>query len=441
MRNDRVSKTAWRWERADIQTRLMMRWASVLGLGLLGCGRAPLEVCNCAEGHGVVINEVCSCLALLPSTPNPAGAREFDLQGGAEPDWAAIDGALATGDVVVRFAPGDAWERLRILRTDEGPHRLVLDGGGGAERATVAGILTPFDEGPRHRITIRGFEITGSPDKGVFWEAGDDILIEDVVIHNNRGTPALNLEYSNRSGYPSTGFVVRNSHIYDQRGECLYIGGAEGMDQDSHRDVRIENNLIHDCWAADTKHDAINVKDRLSDVRVERNVVLRSDWGIEVASPGIYRNNLVMATVREGVQVSDAFSPIRDMVFEGNVVVRPGHDGFHIATDRASAPGLKLRDNWVVGARKAGVLLGSGAGMDVTIENMVILDSAVAFDGWGDEAVVDVVDCQTSGNEEDFSRLLAEAGPCTTAEPVDVTTIAGPDGQFFTADDPIVMQE
>ncbi len=199
----------------------------------------------------------------------------------------------------------------------------------------------------------------------------------------------------------------------------------------------LENNLVHDCFAdLDTKHDAINVKDRIEDVRVHRNVVLRADWGIEVASPGSYTHNIVIDTNREGFQVSDAFSPIADMGFADNVVLRAGHDGFHFATDHARALGLAMVRNTVIGARKAGVLVGSGAGLDLAIEDMVVIDSAVAFDGWGEDAALSVVGCRTSGNGEDFARLFDGVASCGSAEPVEFGPPAGPDGLFFTDDDP-----
>ena len=47
-------------------------------------------------------------------------------------------------------------------------------------------------------------EVTGSDDKGVYWRAGDEVIIEDCEIHKNHGSPALNLEYVSRSGLPSS---------------------------------------------------------------------------------------------------------------------------------------------------------------------------------------------------------------------------------------------
>lgn len=413
-----------------------------IGVALLGCRNVVLETCDCPSGvvgHAFVLEGACQCLESLPMTPLPASPVIFELADGEEVDWDAVDAALVDDDVVVRFDRTGSYERLAVLRTDSGPNRLVLDGGGGNERAVVAGVYTPFYEGPRHRVTVRGFEVTGSRDKGIFWDSGDDVLIEDVVIHENRGSPALNLQYSNRTGTPSRGFTVRNSHLYDQRGECLYIGGSEGEDLDSHTDVVIENNVIHDCYAdLDSKHDAINVKDRLSNVRVERNVVGRADWGIEVASPGVYRNNLVFDTRREGFQVSDAFAPIGAMSFVDNVVLRPGHDGFHFAQERELAPAMRLERNTVIGAGQAGLLIAGEAGIELDVDGFVVLDSAVGFDGWGvGEVTVD--GCAVGGNGIDAQRLLEGVSGCTELGVPEVSAPAGPDGLFFTEDDPWLM--
>lgn len=409
----------------------------------LGCVDPPLEPCDCpVPGHGVRIADQCSCLPHLPPTPLPDQPTEFLLEGGEALDWARYDDALATGDVLLRFTPGDRWPRLYIERTDVGPHRLVLDGGAGRERAIVEGILTPYDEGPRHRVTIRGFEITGSSDKGIFWEAGDEVLIEDVILHGNRGSPALNLEYSNRSGYPSEGFTVRNTHIYDQGGECLYIGGAEGTGQPSHTGVRVENNLIHDCRdPLDSHDDAINIKD-VDDVLLTRNIVAQADWGIEVAAPGLYSHNLVLDTRREGFMISDLFQPLQDMVFTDNLVLRPGHDGMYLSTSRSRGRALRIERSTILDAGQAGIKVSAEAGVELDIQGIVVARSAVGFDGYGDAAEQSelvVQGCRSAGNGRDFDRLFAGLAACTPTSAPTIDRPAGPDGLFFTDDDPWVL--
>ena len=138
-------------------------------------------------------------------------------------DWQFIHAGLAEGPVRVVFAMGAYAERLQIERSDTSDNRLILDGGGGNWRVVMPGIHTGY-EGVISHVTVRGFEVIGSRDKGIEWNADDQILIEDVVVYANTGSPAINLQYSNGSGHASTGFVVRNSHLYNQCGECIYIG-------------------------------------------------------------------------------------------------------------------------------------------------------------------------------------------------------------------------
>src|SRR5689334_1970514 len=111
----------------------------------------------------------CACLALAPVPPDPAFATELEVAPGDALDWPAIDAALRGGSVRVAFAAGAYPERLEVLRTDDGPNRLLLDGGGHA--AVVPGIHTTYEDVARSRVTVRGFEVTGSDDKGIYWRA------------------------------------------------------------------------------------------------------------------------------------------------------------------------------------------------------------------------------------------------------------------------------
>ncbi len=416
---------------------------------LVACGgqNAAWDACSCPmAAHGAVDAEgQCRCLPLLPTDPDAEPGHVFWVgEDGAEGpgsesepwasiDWVAIDAALADGDVHVRFTEGRYDDRLDVLRTDEGPHRLVLDGAidGRDRRASIAGIGTDFEDVPRHRVTVRGFEVTKSRDKGVYWRAGDDVVLEDLVVHDNRGTPSINLEYANRTGLPSTGFTVRNSHIYDQTGECLYIGGAEGTDMPSHANIVIENNLIHDCRGpglASTKADAINIKDRMTGVRVERNVVARSDWGLELGSPGVYRSNRVFDTRREGVTFNDSFSTFSGVVLEDTVVVRSGGHGLRITPQQGVSD--VLVDGFVsIDAGEAGVTVG-GPAEGIVLDGLLLLGDQ-AFFGW-DSPEVGVLACEADGVDDGpFETGCAEPTARGSLDP------AGPDGVFFTDDDPV----
>ena len=444
-----------------------------LVLAVSGCARLAGEACECAGyAHGAIFEDRCVCMSVARiGGRGPAPTLFFldpDVADGGDGsqerpwnqlDWGAIDAALADGFVTVYISASEADgsepeqlpERIDILRGDTGENRLTLDGSafvntdddnpawerasGTFHRARVPGILTPY-EGVYSHITVRGFEVTGSKDKGVSWWAGDAVVLSDLHVHDNKGSPAIYLNYSNRSGHRSTSFRVEGCHVYNQPGECIYIGGGEGIDEVSHEEVVIRDNLVHHCRSPwDTKHDGINVKDGIQHVVVEGNVVYDVDWGIEVASPGIYRNNLVLDSDREGFQVSDFFAPVHDMVFVDNVVVRPGHDGVHIVADAEPATALTITGMTVLGARKAGLLVAGDAGTDVVVPEMAVFDSAVAFDGY-QQGAAQVGACITGGNDLDADRALDDVS-CASAAAPDWSRVEGPDGLWLTADDAI----
>lgn len=427
----------------------------------MACQRAA-EPCDCpagVEGHGVLWEEECLCLPSLAPTEDPEPATVFwvdtDSSGGGsesspwgEPDWAQVDAALGTGHVELRFDAADTWsERLVVRREDAGPHRLVLAGRGHLRgdggwtwspeaRATVPGILTPYDEGPVHRVTVRGFHVTGSRDKGIRWQAGDEVVVEDNLIHDNGGSPSISLEYSSRSGHASTSFSVRNNHVWDQRGECIYMGGSGGEDEPSHDLVVVEGNLVHDCRSAlDTKHDGINIKDRIGEVRVQHNVVLGADWGLEVASPGLYSHNLVVDTEREGIQVNDGFGPVSDLDFQDNAVVRAGHDGFHIAPTTGEATGVSVSRLTVRESGGAGVLVGGEHSVELALDDLALLGNAVALDGWGVGGALSVGLCAVGLGDEVEERVFAGLADCEELEAEAMGSLAGQDGLLLTEDD------
>jgi hypothetical protein len=384
------------------------------------------------------------CLQLLEVDPDPTFETTFTIDPGDALDWTAIDSALLDGAVHVGFLSGEHPERLDVLRTDPGPHRLVLDGGGGEDRAIVPGIHTTYDDVARSHVTVRGFEVTGSDDKGIYWRAGDEVVIEDNVIHDNRGSPALSMDYANRSGLPSTSFVVRNNHVFNQRGECIYIGGSEGEDLDAHGHVEVVGNLVHNCWdALDSKHDGINIKDRIAEVEVRRNVVFETDWGIEIASPGTVANNLVFDTKRNGFHLSDAWGlGLSGMALTDNAILRAGERGVRVGADRLGGEDIVFDGMTIQGSEEAALIWAGDEGVASTLDRVVLADNAVGFDGWG-TVELEVRRCRVHGNErdDDGSAAGAAAG-CVSERPDfgDLDAPAGPDGAFFTSDDPWLVE-
>lgn len=410
---------------------------------IIACGTPVTQPCEgSVPGHAIAHDAGCLVLPTWEhDEEDPAFTKSMEVSPSSPLDWRAVDDALAKGPVEVTFAPGTYDERLEIDRRDDSEHLLLLEGRapGSDARASVPGIHTGYDNDVQSHITVRGFEVTGSRDKGVYWRAGDHVILEDLVVHDNKGSPAINLEYSNRSGHRSERFVVRNNHVYDHKGECIYIGGSEGEDEDSHHRVEIVGNLVHDCRNAwDTKHDGINVKDRIGQMWVHRNVVFATDWGIEVASPGEVSHNLVFETDREGFQVSDYFARIEDMVFADNAVISAGHDGIHITADNQAAGDIALVGFNAFGARKAGVLLGADESLHVEMADLVLAGNDVGLDGWGEATTASLKGCVAKGNDVDAAGALDSLSTiCKAADlPKEISNPAGADRVFFTEDDP-----
>jgi hypothetical protein len=440
---------------------------------LWGCGGPPkpAEPCACADGHGVTLCDgadctACQCLDFAPPTEDPAPAVtrfvDADASGGdgseadpwAVPDWSTLDGDVAIGHVLVVFDAGDTWpEFLAIGRTDLGPNRIVLDGhrsrrtsdgwvDADGARAIVPGIRTGFEGVVRSRMTVRGFDVTGSNDKGIAWQAGDDIVLEDNLVHGNRGTPAVSLDYTSRTGHRSTSFVVRNNHVWDQAGECIYIGGAEGEDIDAHEVVVIENNLVHDCaHPLSTQADGINIKDRIGSVTVARNVVFKTKWGIEIASPATVRGNLVFATRSNGIHVTDDWGHgASGLLLEDNVILDADEAGIYLNATNNAWSDVTLSRLTIVGAREAAIEAGGDGGIDGTIDDVVLADASIGLDAWSPMDFA-LGKCTVHGLELAGDRELAAlAEGCVDVDPEfgDLGAPAGPDGHFFTDDDPWV---
>ena len=402
------------------------------------------EPCACpTEAHGVSASDgACSCLPHAEAEALPSFGEEFFVapEGAGdgslgspwgEVDWAVVDAALAEGPVAVRFSAGTWDRRLDVLREDVGGHLLLLDGSY-EERSVVPGIHTGFDNISRDHIVVRGFEVTGSADKGIFFNAGSHVVVENNVVHSNSGSPSIHLNYSNRTGLISEGFVVRSNHVYAQRGECIYIGGAEGTGEVSHHGIVVENNLVHGCYGADGKADGINIKDGLVDVLVRRNVVFDVDWGLELGSGGLYSGNLVFETRREGVQLNTGFGGFSGLRLVDTVVVRSGEGSFY------AAPGDVVLDDIVVERftslepGEAGLMLGD----DLTIElSDVVLIGDRPVQSWGAPSV-SVTGCGASAPEDVGLGIDCWEVAPVSVEPAD---LAGADGIYFTADDPWLL--
>lgn len=404
------------------------------------------EPCAC-DGMGVVVmgEGECACLAYAEPTPDPEPLTVFRVTESV--DWPAVNAALAEGDVSVIFDADGDFPRQHVERTDASTHRLTLLGSAEARRggewvsadgsrAQVEGVYSR-EAASTDNVTVRGFDITGSTDKGVAWWAGSGVVIEDNLIHDNDGSPALYLDYSSRTGHRSTGFSVRSNHIYSQRGECVYIGGSEGEDADSHSGVTIEGNLIHDCFHRLTdKTDGINIKDRITDVVVRGNVVINTDWGIEVASPGLIEGNLVIGTQRNGFHITDSWGlGLSGMELIDNAAIWTGDAGAYLNATENAWSDVTIDGFTAVGPGGAGIELGGEGGISGTLSRILVADADVGLDAWSPMEVT--VSCHTEGVAVATDRELSEVA-CGESDGgmVGMTGVAGADGVFFTADDP-----
>ncbi|MEZ4240566.1 MAG: right-handed parallel beta-helix repeat-containing protein [Myxococcota bacterium] len=426
-------------------------------LALLACHRLPTtsEPCPCADGHAARTcdGDVCGPCACLPAEPVPddpafATERYVDPDGpdgdGTEAHpwatlhWPDLDRALAAGDVRVRFARGTrAPDPIRILRTDPGPHRLVLDGDawGQGPRASAPGVTTTEAHTKRSYVTVRGFDLSDTVDQGVFWEAGDGVVLEDLVVHDNGRSPGILFEYAARSGLPSADLTIRNNHLYDIRGECIYVGGADGTDGPGHDGVLLARNLVHHCGQyghGGDDWDGINVKDHVTGVVLRENVVYAAHWGLQLDSAARIEGGLVYDVRDHGVMMGGTWGDgYSGTVVEDLAVLRADGSGVYVGADEVPSRDVTVR-RLTVDASDAAVTLAGHARLSATLDDLQLTALGAALDGWG-EPTVDVSECHR--------QATPALGPFDVACPPDAVSLdtsapAGPDGRYFTADDP-----
>ncbi len=418
-----------------------MRLTSLLVLVTACSPRSSVVLC---DTPGVMASQTCTSddctpcvgLAKMPIDADPAFATELFITPEDDLDWPAIDAALADGDVAVRFS-GEWPDALQILRTDDGPHRLLLDGtSADGDRARFAGATTTEDDVKRSRVTLRGFELAHSSSQTVYWRAGDEVILEDLVLHDNGRSPALMLDYANRSGLPSTGLVVRNNHLYDVSGECIYIGGAEDTGGPSHSDVRIENNLIHGCghkvhWGDDL--DGINIKDGIAPVVIRRNVISETHWGMQIDSPALIEQNVIFDILDHGIMLGDQWgASYSTAVIRDLAVLRSKESGVYVGADHVPTDGVTLERLTVADVDDFGVEFAGASGVVANLADVLFVGDMGAFKGWGDVSL-EVTGCSLAAG-----AVPGQFGAdCVATDDalVDPDSPAGPDGLFFTEDD------
>ena len=121
-----------------------------------------------------------------------------------------------------------------------------------------------------------------------------------------------------------------------------------------------------------------------------------------------------------------------------NVVLRAGERGIPIGTDRLGAENLFFDGLTIQGSKEAALVWAGDVGVKSTLENIVLAENGVGFDGWG-TVELDIEGCRVHGNDlDDDNSASGVAKSCASGRPGfgNLTKPAGPDGTFFTADDP-----
>lgn len=304
-------------------------------------------------------------------------------------------------------------------------------------RASAPGAHTTEAPVKRDRITLRGFRLQGSSAQGVYWVGGDDVVLEDLVVSDNGSSPAILFEYPARTGLSSANLTVRNNHLLNVTGECVYVGGAENTGGDGVRGVTVAHNLIHGCGTRGhhgDDWDGINVKDGDAPVLIEGNVVFDANRGVQLDSPATVSHNVLADLASDGVTLGDGWtSSVSGAVLTDNAVIRCGGAGVYASADLERGRDLTVDRLTTVEASEGGLLLAAEQGLTGSADNLVF-SGGPGLAGWGRPDVA-LGACATDTRPAGIGAL--EGATCDApAQPLgDLIQLAGPDHAWLTADD------
>jgi parallel beta-helix repeat protein len=335
-----------------------------------------------------------------------------------------INQALAHGPVIVYFSAREAREEtseettaeVNVLRTDKSTHRLTLDGmsryntddthpswrdyaGPCKLRIKILrGSLSIGCHGtepqyPMHYVTVRGFEATGSSGRVVF--GGNHTVVEHMYIHDIAAVGAnLMLHGSVESDGKETfgrltDITIRNNRIERGEGEGIYVAGNYrtkaygGWPEygNTHSDVLIEGNTIHDAGLNGGEGDGIDVKTGLRNVTIRGNTIERLHPMPDITGiicEGVFgdaRSDCLIEGNRIcGAGTGIGFGGQNGVTVRNNVISNCAHGG----VSAWGEPGLLNRDvqicnNTVYGNGGAGI--GIGGCTDVTVKSNLVFDN------------------------------------------------------------------
>ncbi len=397
------------------------------------------------------------------------------LGGSSSAAWTAINSALNTGDVTIYFSARQAgsdtnqpatWE-LYLYRTNASSFRLTLDGmsrynsndlnpawssyfGSSKFQISAGYAISTYDiAAPQNYVTIRGFKIVSSVGQMIQYGHGGS----HVVIENNDLSAASSAVTGAGLGFGdvpgTTDLTIRNNVIHDTFGEAIYIGGnSYTVGSPTNLDgILIENNHIYNVGRWGGEGDCIDLKASLRNVVVRNNVCHGNQGGnadgivslspltaqgnvvygvlghgITFGASGVILQNLVYNAQKAGIySCDDPNYPVQSSI-TGNTVYNCG--GGLTLGDFSAASSFEVINNLIVscpGGGMGGWLPSSGRGT-FTIQYNDAFGNGGANYGYPASYFVDATDLSVD------PRF------------VNVSTPAGPDGKYFTADGGFVLQ-
>lgn len=271
--------------------------------------------------------------------------RDFGAIGdGITDDTAALNAALAGGNICLRLVAGDTY-----LVTDEVNinSNTILDGNGAAIKY-LAGTIAPLKYGlivsQKENVIIQNLEIDGNKSAyapvdffGVYVRNSDNVTIKNCTIHNcwragiHGGQVALG---------QSTNCFYLNNYIYNigDATETTQYGNGIALVHDKY--VVIEGNIIENIYGTG----GINLEgDTYSDITIRGNHIkagtgsnlrgiMMYETGAEVHDNIIVESNIVEDQLGAGI----SFVGDGDRIISNNIVKGCGEEGIKCITSANS---------------------------------------------------------------------------------------------------------
>jgi len=305
-------------------------------------------------------------------------------------EWAAINNALTTRDVIVYFsarvASSDtdqvygAPSEIDINNKTTNSFRLTLDGHSkynandsapswqnysGTAKAKVRNFLSQNGSRTKlNKVTIDGFRISMTAGGSAVSICGDDWIVRNSDIFHTSGAtdgplilivPTANGPNGGTDWWcpASSNITIENNVIHDSQGELVYVGGAGCSVEDntglshcdgfpSHTNILIQNNNIYNGGVYGAQGDGIDSKAGLSNLRIRNNTIYNLN------DP---QNNDIRAIIINGARTSD---PDQNIIVEGNLIynVRAEDAAIALVDGWGTPKGVEVRNNVIANLQR-----------------------------------------------------------------------------------------